>query len=99
MKIFTNPVLKNYGDVSLHTKEHSTDIVSSNSSHKFDVITIQSNKRQIEERTFAEALSKEVISDIKDTASEEKLNDLKNQIALGTYQIDTNALVSKILLV
>lgn len=98
MKIFTNNIFKNYTDLPLHTKEHTPENVALNVNHKFDVITIQSDRRQIEERTFAEKLSKELMSDVKQTASDEKVADLQNQIALGTYQVDTNAIASKILL-
>lgn len=99
MKISTNNILKNYTDLPIHTTEYFADKISSNKNQKFDVITIQSNRRQIEERTFAEAVSKELHSAVNATASEEKLQNLQNQIQLGNYQIDTHALASKILLV
>lgn len=99
MKISTNNIFKNYTGLPIHTKEHFTEKASSNKDHKFDVITIQSNRRQIEERAFAESVSKELISNLDNTASEEKLQNLQNQIALGTYRIDSQAIASKILLV
>lgn len=99
MKISTNTLVKSYGSLPIHTKEHFTETASLTKDHNFDVLTIQSNRREIEERTFAEAVSKELISDLKQISSEEKLQNLQNQIALGTYQIDTQAIASKILLV
>lgn len=97
MKI-SNNIVKNYTDFPIHAKEHFTEKASSNKNYSFDVVTIQSDRRQIEERKFAEAVSKELISNMKNTASEEKLQGLQNQVALGTYRIDTSAIASKILL-
>lgn len=98
MKISTNNNLNKYTSLHLHTKENSSDYVSSNITHKFDAITIQSNPRQIVERTFAESVAKAVSSDISQTASDAKLQNLQRQIADGTYQVDPHAIAFKMLL-
>lgn len=97
MKISTNNIFKNYNDLQLHTKGNLVDGAASNDTHKFDVITIHSNPRQIEERTFADSAAREVSSQMKETVPDEKLQNLHSQIALGIYQIDTHAIASKML--
>lgn len=99
MKIFTNNIMNNHTDVRFHPKESSAHSAVSNEEHSFDAIIIQSDPRQIEERTFAKAVSTQLSSEIKKTASAEKINGLKNQISAHTYPIDAQAIASKILLV
>lgn len=60
---------------------------------------IQSNPRQIEEHTFAESVSRQLSAGMTETASDEKVQDLKNQVAEHKYQIDAYAIASRILLV
>lgn len=99
MKITTNNVMKSYPDLRVHTKENPAPSAASSDGHSFDALIIQSNPRQIEEHTFAESVSRRLSSGMSDTASAEKVQDLKKKVAEHTYQIDAYAIASKILLV
>lgn len=98
MKITTNNNLNKFTKLNLHTKENSSDYAASNITHKFDAITIQSSPKQIVEKTFAAAVSKEISSDISTPLSDRKLQQLQSQIADGTYQIDSHTIACKMLL-
>lgn len=98
MKISTNNVINNFTDMRIHTKENSAPSVVSNNGHNFDAIIIQSDPRQIEEHTFAKSLSRQLSSEIKDTASAERVQDLKNQVASQEYHIDAHAIAARMLL-
>ncbi len=99
MKIITNNVMKSYSDLRLHTKENPAPSAASTDGHSFDALIIQSNPRQIEEHTFAESVSRQLSSGMRETASAERVQDLKNQVAEGRYQVDAYAVASRILLV
>mgnify|MGYP001043697638 CR=1 FL=1 len=99
MKIYADKVLKNYAELRPSSKESHASDASSGVSHNFDAITIQSDPRKIEEHTFAQAVSKELSSEVAKTASDEKIAALKEQIASRNYQIDPYAIASRILLV
>lgn len=99
MKITTNNVIKSYPDLRIHTKENPAPSAASSDGHSFDALIIQSNPRQIEEHTFAESVSRQLSSGMNETVSAEKVQDLKNQVAEGTYQVDAYAIASRILLV
>lgn len=99
MKITTNNVMKSYPDLRIHTKENPAPSAAPSDGHSFDALIIQSNPRQIEEHTFAESVSRQLSSGIADTASAEKIQGLKNQVAEHSYQIDAYAIASRILLV
>lgn len=98
MKISTSNHLNKLTSLHLHTKENSSDHVSSNITHQFDAVTIQSNPRQIVEKTFAESVAQKISSEIAKPSSDEKLQNLHNQIANGTYQADPHAIAFKMLL-
>lgn len=98
MKISVNHLMRNYTDLNVYAKESSTANAVPNTGHKFDAITIQSNRRQIEERTFAESISKQLFADVTNPVPEENVDGLKAQVAAGTYRIDSRAIASRILL-
>lgn len=64
----------------------------------YDAITIQSSSRQIQEKTFSEALSRQVVSETGQGASSEKVAAVKKQVEEGTYQIDPYMIASRMLL-
>ncbi len=100
MKISNNNIIKNnYTDLRLHTKENSTPSVTSNDKHNYDAVIIQSNPRQIEEHTFAKAVSRQLSSEVSSIASAEKIGQLQQQISGHAYQIDAHAIASRMLLV
>lgn len=99
MKITNNNIMKSYPELRVHTKENPAPSAASSDGHSFDALIIQSNPRQIEEHTFAESVSRQLSSDMTKTASAEKVQDLKKQVAEHRYQIDAYAIASRILLV
>lgn len=101
MKISTNNnIINNYTDLHLHAKEHSAPSVTPNDEHSsFDAIIIKSNPRQIEEHTFAKSVSRQLSDDVRNTASTDRIEQLKGQIANHSYSIDAYAIASRILLV
>ncbi|MCI8639974.1 MAG: flagellar biosynthesis anti-sigma factor FlgM [Coprococcus sp.] len=98
MKVSINNIMNNYTDLRPHTKGGSAPLPSSNDGHSFDAIIIKSNPRQIEEHTFAKSVSQKLSSEVKNTASEERIKNLQDQVAAHTYQIDTYAIASRMLL-
>lgn len=98
MKINANPMIKNYtADILLHAKESVSSAPVRE--HKFDAITIQSDPRQIEQVTFAKAVSRELSSRISKPVSEDRVQELKSQIQSNSYSIDACAIASRMLLV
>ncbi len=98
MKVSINNIINNYTDLRPHAKGGSAPLSSSNDGHSFDAVIIKSNPRQIEEHTFAKSISRQLASEVKNTASEEKIKSLQDQVASHTYQIDTYAIASRMLL-
>ena len=98
MKVSINNIMNNYTDLRPHTKGGSTPSASANDGHSFDAVIIKSNPRQIEEHTFAKSVSQRLSSEIRYTASEERIKGLQDQVASHTYQIDTYAIASRMLL-
>ena len=98
MKITTNNVIKNFTDRRIHTKDNSAPSVISNDGHNFDAVIIKSDPRQIEERTFAKAVAQRLSSEIKYTASADKIQSLQNQVASNTYYVDAHAIAARMLL-
>ncbi len=64
----------------------------------YDAITIQSSSRQIKEKTFSEALSRQVVSEAGQGASPEKVAAVKRQVEEGTYHVDPYLAASRMLL-
>ena len=100
MKVSNNNRINNYSDIRLHTKESPAPSTVSGEGHSFDAIIIQSDPREVEERSFAESLTKQLSSEVKNsTASAERLETLKGQIQSRTYQVDAYAIAARMLLV
>lgn len=98
MKITTNNVINNFTDRRIHTKENSAPSVISNDGHNFDAVIIKSDPRQIEEHTFAKAVAQKLSSEVKDTASMDKIRSLQNQVSANTYHVDAHAVAARMLL-
>lgn len=71
--------------------------VSTGVKGNYDALTIQSSSRQIQEKTFSEALSRQVVSDARGGAPADKVENLRRQVESGTYQIDPYAIASRML--
>ena len=93
-----NNLTPGYAGLSIRTKGLSSSSLPKNDEKSFDAISIQSEPRQIAERTFAAAISKELASDVRIPVSDARLNELKEQISSHTYKIDASAIASRMLL-
>ena len=93
-----NNLTPGYAGLSIRTKGLSSSSLPKNDEKSFDAISIQSEPRQIAERTFAAAISKELASDVRIPVSDARLNELKEQISSHTYKIDAFAITSRMLL-
>ncbi len=63
----------------------------------FDEIMIRAHGKS-EEQDFIKSVVSRISVEVRKTASEERLNELKGQIASGTYRIDAGAIAGRILL-
>lgn len=98
MKISIGTIVNNHTDLRSVSRNASGTSIAPNNGHSFDAVIIKSNPRQIEERTFAKTLSGEISSEVRETASPEKVQDLRQQVAEGRYAVDAYAVASRILL-
>lgn len=65
----------------------------------FDAISIQSNPREIAEKTFAATISKQIAGEIRIPVSENRVQELKDTVSLSGYQPDPSLIASRMLLV
>ncbi len=98
MKISINNIAKNYSDLQIQSKETQKSLasLSESESSNFDQLLIRSNPKQIEEYSFMEGLSKNLSKEV--SSSVKDLEQIKSQVQNGTYQIDAQAVASRILL-
>lgn len=98
MKISNNNLLTTYKELNPRSNSWSDFASAKSGEKKFDAVSIRSTPRQIAEKTFVASVSRELSAQVAVTASEDKLQQLKEQISSHTYQIDTSAIASKMLL-
>lgn len=67
------------------------------SKNNYDEIMIRSTSPEAMDSKFASAIRAEVTKEISQPTSEEKLDLLKQRIANGTYQVDSNRIAERIL--
>ena len=96
MKISINNIQKNYSDLQIQSKETYKSLASLSESEfsNFDQLLIQSDP--IEESSFMESLSKQLSHEV--SSSEKDFEKIKSQVQNHTYQIDAQAIASRILL-
>ncbi|MCI9598702.1 MAG: hypothetical protein HFE75_15780 [Firmicutes bacterium] len=98
MKISIDSATNAYlNPVNTAMKNSKSASVSENGK-KFDQIMINTNSRQIAEEKLEEAAKKEVASQVFQTASDERVAALKEQVSQGIYKIDPEAIAGRILL-
>ncbi len=98
MKISLNNISPYRPDAVGYTKPDSRIPGDTKAAGNYDAITIQSSSRQIQEKTFSEALSKRIVSEVKQSADPGKVEAIRQQVAAGTYHIDPYAIASKMML-
>lgn len=98
MKISLNNISPYRPDTLGYSKPDGRISGDTRAAGNYDAITIQSSSRQIQEKTFSEALSRRIVSEVKETADPGKVESIRQQVAAGTYQIDPYAIASKMML-
>lgn len=98
MKITLNNISPYRMETAGHTRADARVSVGTKGNGNYDALTIQSSSRQIQEKTFSEALSKQVVSQAGRGASAEKVEAVKRQVEEGSYQIDPYLIASRMLL-
>ena len=64
----------------------------------YDAIIIQSDSRQIAEKTFSSSLAQAVSGEVQNTQTpEQKIQDIKEQVHNGTYQVQFDKIASRML--
>ena len=95
MKITLNNINPYRVETAGHTRVDGK--VSTGVKGNYDALTIQSSSRQIQEKTFSETLSKQVVSDARQGAHPSKVEAIKQQVESGTYRIDPYESASRML--
>lgn len=72
--------------------------LSESGKNNYDEITIRSAPQEEMDSKFISSLKNALMKEIKQTASEEKLDLLRQKIEDGTYQVDANKIAERILL-
>lgn len=83
--------------IAANTADNKTVSAGGKGRH-FDEILITSNSRQVEEKKMTEDLTKRVLSEVSRPTPEVKVEELKQSVAEGTYQIDIDKLAGRMLL-
>ena len=98
MKIMRNNMSLFRMEGASHTRSDSRVQSGAKGNGNYDAITIHSSARQIQEKTFSEALSRQVVSEAGQGASPEKVAAVKRQVEEGTYHVDPYLIASRMLL-
>ncbi len=97
MKIASNSLHTSYTiqkeTARLQTSEKNQRRINRN----FDKILIQSTPSSDSYDNFVSNITSKLSSEVRKPASSEQLNELRQKVAEGTYQIDLDAIVKKIL--
>lgn len=98
MKVSLNTISNYYTELPSAAKLTAKASGTEKGYRNYDAIIIQSDSRQIAEKTFSASLAHTVSGQVRDShATEQKLQDLKSQVLSGTYPIQYNQIASSIL--
>lgn len=100
MKISRNDIFNLQSSVKNQTKVSNSNFkdILKTKDKNCDEIIISSKTKPVDSDDFAKTLSNKISDEVKTPASKEKLESLKNQIDNGTYKIDAEEIVKKIML-
>ena len=91
-------IRKTYKNQAVSDAAESKNLYRCPKDRQFDEVIITSSSRQVEEKKMAEELTRRVLSEVNIPTSEAKIEELKQKVEDGNYQIDIDKLVDKILL-
>lgn len=99
MRISTNYFNTLYNTSMIRQNQDQAGITASESAkNNYDAVTIRSTSPEALDHKFASAMKTKLMENLGQPASTEKLEDLKNRIENGTYQVDANKIAERILL-
>ena len=99
MKISLNNISNYHLELPPVNKATAKATNTEKANRNYDAIIIQSDSRQIAEKTFSSSLARAVSGEVRNTqASEEKIQTIKNQIDSGTYRIQFEEIDSRMML-
>ena len=84
--------------VTRQNQDQNEISLSESGKNNYDEITIRSAPQEAMDSKFISTLKNALMKEIKQTASEEKLDLLRQKIEDGTYQVDANKIAERILL-
>lgn len=98
MKIeLQNPI--NYHVSSIDSRKQPVSAAaSSKAAGSFDAITINSESGLSQEQQFVSSLTSRLSIELRKPANAGMIQDLQEQIKRGTYEVDVNAIVDRIML-
>lgn len=98
MKILRESAVGNYLNTAKVGKNSNKSVQLHETGKNFDQLMIDSRSRQNAETQIAKAAKKEALRSVyQNHTPEEKIADLKQQVAQGMYKVDPDAVAAKIL--
>lgn len=94
----TNNLTAGYNSYNIHTRGTSGSHYEKSSVKMFDAISIESDPREVAEKTFAASVGKQISMEVRVPVSEERIEQLKEQIASHSYVVDPSAIAARMLL-
>ncbi|WP_349946696.1 flagellar biosynthesis anti-sigma factor FlgM [Lacrimispora sp. BS-2] len=99
MRISQNYYSTRYNTSMTRQNQDQNEIsLSESGKNNYDAITIRSAPQEAMDSKFISTLKDALMKEIKQTASEEKLECLRRKIEDGTYQVNANKIAERILL-
>ena len=97
MKIASNSLYTSFNIQKETARLHNSEKNQRRINRNFDKILIQSTPSSDSNDNFVSNITSKLSSEVRKPASSEQLNELRQKVAEGTYQIDLDAIVKKIL--
>jgi len=96
MKIASNSLYTSFNIQKETARLHNSEKNQRRINRNFDKILIQSTPSSDSNDNFVSNITSKLSSEVRKPASSEQLNELRQKVAEGTYQIDLDAIVKKI---
>lgn len=98
MKISLNNISQYHTELPPVAKATAKATGTEKANRNYDAIIIQSDSRQIAEKTFSSSLAQAVSGEVQNTQTpEQKIQDIKEQVHNGTYQVQFDKIASRML--
>ena len=98
MKISLNNISNYHTELPPVAKAAAKTTNTEKANRNYDAIIIQSDSRQIAEKTFSSSLAQAVSGEVQNTQNpEQKIQYIKEQVNNGTYQVQFDKIASRML--